>query len=107
MAKTVVHDELNAKWGEKDHLQVSQQKTFTSMIFETLSEKEAGSKEQELLDLILNLSIDHGSETPSAGPVISAAKEGKTISEAISLGVLEINDSHGGAIEPLMEILSS
>jgi citrate synthase len=55
--------------------------------------------------LILNLSIDHGPDTPSAVKVIEEAKEGETISEAVSEGIEQINDVHGGAQEKLMEIL--
>lgn len=78
---------------------------FSDLIFEVLSEKVPSDHESKIFELILNLSIDHGPETPSAVKVIEAAKSGKNISEAVSVGVLEINDSHGGAIEPLMEIL--
>lgn len=105
MAKTVVHQDLKSLWGEEDHLEISQSRSFTSMIFELLSEKIPSKEEEDLFNLILNLSIDHGPETPSAIKVIEAAKEGKTISESVAAGMLEINDVHGGAAEPLMEIL--
>ncbi|KKR72948.1 MAG: Citrate synthase [Candidatus Woesebacteria bacterium GW2011_GWA2_40_7] len=44
----------------------------------------------------------HGEETPSATETIRAAKDGKTISESVAAGILQINDTHGGAIEPAM-----
>lgn len=106
MAKTVTHDENgNTKWGEQDHLEVSQHRSFASMVFELLSEKVPSKVEETIFELILNLSIDHGSDTPSAQATIEAAKEGKTISDAVAAGVTEINDVHGGAQEQLMEIL--
>lgn len=106
MAKTITHDENgNASWGEENHLQAAQSRSFASMIFETLSEKTPTDSQLKIFELILNLSIDHGPETPSAVKVIEAAKEGKNISESLSAGILEINDVHGGAGEPLMEIL--
>jgi citrate synthase len=105
MAKTVIHTDLDAKWGEKDHLEVSQTKTFTEMIFEMLSEREPKPEETKLLDLILNLSIDHGPDAPSTSATIAAANEGKEFGESVGLGVAEINERHGGAIEPLMELL--
>lgn len=106
MAKTIIHDEDgNAKWGEEDHLEIAQSRSFTSMIFELLSEKVPTDSELKIFELILNLSIDHGQNTPSAVKVIEAAQAGKNISEAVATGILEINDSHGGAGEPLMEIL--
>lgn len=105
MAKTVKHQDLKSYFGEEDHLEVSQTKSFAKMIFETLSEKVPSETELKLFELILNISIDHGSDTPSAVATIDAAKENKSISEAIALGLMQINASHGGAIEPCMEIL--
>lgn len=113
MAKTIVHDEAgNAKWGDEDlpagrqdHLQVAQSRSFASLIFELLSEQEPTEGELKVFELILNLSIDHGPDTPSAVSTIEAAKAGKSISESLAAGILEINDSHGGAQERLMEIL--
>ncbi len=106
MAKTIIHDERgNAKFGDGDHLQVAQTRSFASMVFELLSEKVPSDPELKIFELLLNLSIDHGSETPSAIKVVEAAKEGKTISESVAAGILEINDTHGGAGEPLMELL--
>lgn len=106
MAKTVVHDESgNAKWGDEDHLQVAQNKSFSAMIFELLAEKAPTESELKVFELILNLSIDHGPDTPSAVKVIEEAKEGESISEAVSEGIEQINDVHGGAQEVLMEEL--
>lgn len=106
MAKTITHDEAgNAKWGDIDHLKVAQSRSFSSLIFELLSEKVPTEGELKIFELVLNLSIDHGPETPSAVPTIQAAKSGKSISEAVAAGIMEINDTHGGAQEKLMEIL--
>lgn len=109
MARTITHidndEEKPALFGERDHLEVSQTSTFTQMVFELLTERAPSEAETKLLDLILNLSIDHGPNTPSAVETIKAAKEGKTLSEALAQGILQINQSHGGAGEPLMEIL--
>jgi len=35
----------------------------------------------------------------------SSAKEGKNISESVAAGIMQINNTHGGAIEPAMELL--
>jgi citrate synthase len=106
MAKTVIHDEQgNAKWGDEDHLQIAQTRSFASLIFELLSEKAPTEAELKVFELILNLSIDHGPDTPSAIKVIREAKEGEDISESVAEGIEEINDTHGGAQEKLMEIL--
>jgi len=106
MAKTVIHDEQgNASWGGEDHLQAAQSRSFASLIFELLSEKIPTPEELKIFELVLNLSIDHGPETPSAQKVISEKGKGKSITEAVAAGILEINDAHGGAGEPLMELL--
>ncbi|MBI4059128.1 hypothetical protein HY404_02720 [Candidatus Microgenomates bacterium] len=104
MAKTVTHQNLQSLFGQDDLLAVSQSKSFVGMIFELLSEKEPTGQELAIFELILNLSIDHGPETPSATAVIEAAKTGKTISESLAAGILQINDVHGGAGEQAMEL---
>ncbi len=103
MAKTVKHQDLKSYWGEEDHLEVSQNRSFARMVFELLSEKTPTDSELKLFELILNLSIDHGPDTPSAVATIAAAKEGKSISESVAQGLMQINASHGAAIEPCME----
>lgn len=109
MARTITHQDNDetkpALFGDKDHLEVSQSKTFTQMVFELLTEREPNESETKLLDLILNLSIDHGPSSPSGVETVKAAAEGKSMSESLAAGVLQINERHGGAGEPLMEIL--
>lgn len=109
MARTITHQDNDetkpALFGSKDHLEVSQTKSFAQMIYETLSEKTPNGEELKLFELILNISIDHGTGAPSAVATINAAKEGKSLSESVARGLMQINTSHGGAIEPCMEIL--
>lgn len=105
MAKVVSHQDLKSFFGSEDHLELAQTRTFSSLIYETLTEKIPTGSELKVFELILNLSIDHGTDTPSAKVVIEEAQKGETISEAVSEGIEEINDVHGGAAEPLMEIL--
>lgn len=110
MARTITHklenDETSpAMFGEKEHLEVAQNKTFTQTIFESLTEREASVGEVKLLDLILNLSFDHGPNSPSAIKTIETTKEGEGMGKAVGEGVEEINERHGGAGEPLMKAL--
>lgn len=109
MAKTITHinnDETKpALFGEKDLLETAQKNTFTEMIFEMLTERTPSEAEVRLLNLILNLSSDHGPNAPSAVATITATKEGKTMGEAVGIGMAQIGDRHGGAGGPLMEIL--
>ncbi len=106
MAKTVTHNQDNESFfGEERLLDKAQNSSFTGMIFELLSEKKPSPEEEKLFELILNLSIDHGEDTPSASETIKAAEEGKSISESLAAGVVQINEHHGGAVEPSMRFL--
>lgn len=109
MPITVTHidnDETKpALFGEKDLLEVARSVSFTQMIFEMLTERQASEAEIKLLNLILNLSSDHGPNSPSGVATIAATKEGKTMGESVGLGMAQIGDRHGGAGGPLMEIL--
>lgn len=109
MAITVTHvnnDETKpALFGEADLLNFAQKTTFTEMIFEMLTERKPSQSEIKLLNLILDLSADHGPHAPSAEATIAATKEGKTMGESVGLGMAQIGDRHGGAGGPLMEIL--
>lgn len=109
MAKTITHidnDETKpALFGEADLLEYAGKHTFSEMIFEMLTARKATPCEAKLLDLILNLSIDHGPNSPSAVATIAAAKAGKTMGESVGAGMAQIGDRHGGAGGPLMEIM--
>ncbi len=105
MATTITHNGSIAEFGGEDHLELSQQISFPEMIFRLLSEQKPTPNQLKLFELILNLSIDHGPDTPSAKKTIEAAQKGEPISEAVAEGIKEINDSHGGAIEPCMKVL--
>lgn len=106
MAKTVTHDEnLTPYFGNEELLKVAQIRKFSDMVFELLSERTPTEAESKIFAFILNISIDHGLETPSALETIKAAKAGKNLSEAVAAGIMQINSSHGGAIEPAMELL--
>lgn len=102
MAKTVHHQDLKSFFGDEDHLKLSQNVSFSDLIFETLSGHKPSPSQSKVFQLILNLSIDHGPDTPSAVPLIEKTKAGATISEAVAEGVLHIDDRHGGAMEPAM-----
>ncbi|MFI5241119.1 MAG: citryl-CoA lyase [Microgenomates group bacterium] len=104
MAKTVTHKNEVPYFGEEELLNIAPQRNFSQMVFELLSGKTPNEHEARLFETILNISIDHGEDTPSAVETIKAAKNGKTISESVAAGLLQINDIHGGAIEPAMEL---
>lgn len=103
--KLVTHKDNLPYFGDEPLLDVALEKSFAGMIFELLSGKSPDSHQAKAFEAILNISIDHGPDTPSAAETIRAAKEGKTISEGVAAGITQINDAHGGAIEPAMETL--
>lgn len=105
MAKTVVHKNNLPYFGNEPLLGIAPKTSFAAMIFELLSGDKPSSSEAKIFETILNISIDHGDETPSAVETIKSAQAGKTISESVAAGIMQINDTHGGAIEPAMELL--
>src|SRR3990167_6901610 len=104
MTKTVTHKNEKPYFGKEDLLEIAPERIFASMIFESLGGSKPNPKEARLFETILNISIDHGPETPSAIETINKAKEGKLITQAVASGILQFNDYHGGAIEPAMEL---
>lgn len=104
MATTVTHKNNVPFFGKRPLVNTAANATFSALIFETLSEKKPTVRELELFDLLLKLSIDHGTDTPSAKSTIEAARRGASIGEAVGEGMRMINEHHGGAQEPLMRI---
>ena len=105
MALTVNHKDNEAYLGDKPFFPLAQGKSFSELIFILLAEREPKKEELSVFELILNLSIDHGPETPSAKALIEKTKNDESIGESVAAGIREINDSHGGAQEALMPIL--
>lgn len=110
MAITVTHtDESNeaspAMFGAHELLEYAGRVNFPELVFESFTSKVPTSAEAKIFNLIVNLCFDHGPHSPSATATIAAAKEGKSMGEAVGAGVAEINERHGGAGEPLMRIL--
>ena len=105
MSLTVNHKDKESCLGDKPFFPLAQGKSFSELIFILLSEREPKPEELRVFELILNISIDHGEDTPSAKAVIEKAKSGESIGESLASSIKEINDSHGGAQEALMPIL--
>ena len=105
MSLTVNHKDNESYLGDKPLLKLAREKNFSELIFILLAEREPSKDELSIFELILNISIDHGPDTPSAKAVIEKAKGGENIGEAVASGMREINDVHGGAQEALMPIL--
>lgn len=104
MTTTVVHKNNLPYFGETPLLKAASTRSFASLIFETLSGTAPSESQSKLFELILNLSIDHGPDTPSALATISAKGSQRTLPESVAAGISQINHTHGGAIEPAMEL---
>jgi citrate synthase len=110
MAITVTHkienDETSpAMFAGHEHLEYSNKVTFPELVFESFSGKAPTPEQTKIFNLILNLCFDHGQNAPSAMATIAATNAVKGMGEAVGEGISQINDRHGGAGEPLMEIL--
>lgn len=103
MPKTVIHQDDKTLLGDQDHLEIAQELSFGEMIFRMLSEQVPTPEQLKLFELILNLSVDHGPEAPSAKATLAASDQ--AIGRAVGQGIEQINDSHGGATEPCMKLL--
>ncbi|MFC1625556.1 citryl-CoA lyase [Patescibacteria group bacterium] len=104
MSTVVTHKNNKPYFGNTSLLKLVSKKNFAYMIYLLLSEKKPNKSQLKLFETILNISIDHGSQTPSAIEIIKDAKKAKSISVSLSQAILQINDDHGGAIKPAMEL---
>ncbi len=112
MAITITHKDPNdetspAMFGAQELLSYGKTARFSELVLESLMGEKPSDEQKRMFDLILNLCFDHGPNSPSSSATIAAAKEGKSMGEAVAAGIAQINDSHGGAGEPLMKILYS
>lgn len=105
MARTVTHTNDETMFGKTALRDAASTRSFASLVFELLSEREPTAAESEIFELILNLSIDHGPDAPSATKTIEKAQSGDLMGVAVGAGIAEINGVHGGAQDALMEIL--
>lgn len=104
MATIITHKNNIPHFGKHPLVKAVMNTTFSALVFQVLSEKKPTALELELFDLLLKLSLDHGTDAPSAKSTTEAARQGASISEAVGEGIQTICESHGGAQEPLMRI---
>ena len=106
MARTVTHTEDHeAMFGKTPLRDAAASRSFVSLAFEVLAERKPSDAECKIFELILNLTIDHGPDTPSVKATLARAEAGDLMGAAVGAGITEINGSHGGAQDALMEIL--
>ena len=81
------------------------QVSFSQTIFLALTGELPSLEVGRLLDAMFVSSIDHGVTPPSALAARTAASTGAPYNAALAVGLLSINQHHGGAIEDSMRML--
>jgi succinyl-CoA synthetase alpha subunit len=81
------------------------QVSFSQAIFLALTGELPSPQVGRLLDAMFVSSIDHGVTPPSALAARTAASTGAPYNAALAVGLLSINQHHGGAIEDSMRML--
>ncbi len=81
------------------------QVSFSQAIFLALTGELPSPEVGRLLDAMFVSSIDHGVTPPSALAARTAASTGAPYNAALAVGLLSINQHHGGAIEDSMRML--
>ncbi len=79
---------------------------FSDAIWLILKGEKPSEKESELFNTILSSSIDHGIGNPSTVSARTVQSGGNEMNTSVAAGILALGNSHGGAIEEAMQILS-
>lgn len=83
------------------------QVTFAQVIFLALTGELPPAKVGQMLEAMFVSSIDHGVTPPSTLAARTAASTGAPLNGALAVGILSINQHHGGAIEACMQVIQS
>jgi citrate synthase len=81
--------------------------SFAQAIYLALTGNLPDERYGRLMDAILVSAIDHGATTPSTLAARTATSTGAPINAGIAVGLLSINEHHGGAIEICMRMIQS
>jgi citrate synthase len=88
-----------------DHLMGSV--SFAQAIYLALTGNLPDARYGRMIDAILVSSVDHGATPPSTLAARTATSTGAPLNAAIAVGLLSINEHHGGAIEICMRMIMS
>ena len=80
-------------------------KSFTSAIYLILKGEMPDKNSEKMLDAMLTIAIDHGTEPSSVVAARNVYSGGSPLQAAVSAGVLAFGEYHGGAIEESMKTL--
>lgn len=81
--------------------------SFGQAIYLALTGKLPDAHYGRMIDAILVSSIDHGATPPSTLAARTAISTGASINAGLAVGLLSINEHHGGAIEICMRMMGS
>jgi succinyl-CoA synthetase alpha subunit len=81
--------------------------SFSQAIYLALTGNLPDARYGRMLDAILVSSIDHGVTPPSTLAARTATSTGAPINAGVAVGLLSINEHHGGAIEICMQMIES
>lgn len=78
-------------------------KSFASTIYLVLKGEMPDKNSEKMLDAMLTISIDHGTEPSSVVAARNVYSGGSPVQAAVAAGTLAFGEYHGGAIEAAME----
>ncbi len=79
--------------------------TFSQAIYLAIMGRKPGPEIGQMIDAMLVASIDHGATPPSTLAARTATSTGAPINAALAVGILSINQHHGGAIQACMDMI--
>ena len=80
-------------------------KSFTAAIYLILKGEMPDKNSEKMLDAMLTIAIDHGTEPSSVVAARNVYSGGSPLQAAVSAGVLAFGEYHGGAIEESLKTL--
>lgn len=87
-----------------DLLKLASEKSFTAAIYLILKGEMPDKNSERMLDSMLTIAIDHGTEPSSVVAARNVYSGGSPVQAAVAAGVLAFGEYHGGAIEAAMEL---
>src|SRR3990167_6162012 len=86
-----------------DLLKLAGDKSFVSAIYLILKGEMPDKNSEKMLDCMLTIAIDHGTEPSSVVAARNVYSGGSPVQAAVAAGILAFGEFHGGAIEKTME----
>src|SRR3989344_8824401 len=87
-----------------DLLKLAGDKSFVSAIYLILKGEMPDKNSEKMLDCMLTIAIDHGTEPSSVVAARNVYSGGSPVQAAVAAGILAFGEYHGWAIEAAMEI---